>query len=452
MSEEDIEIHAQMASQFLQAGRVDQAITMYRKVLGLQPDNLRTVRALGRIYATRKDFASAEGYCRRALELAPANPDLHVSLGELLREWGRFDAAEDCYRTAIGLQPDPAHLYYQYSVIHKFTDADELGAMEDLWKRRDLDIEKRRSLGFALGKAYDDLGQYDHAFECFQEANRIARQNYAYSIDQESTGFESIRKVFSREMLRRTQASGVADDCPLIVTGLPRSGSTLVEQILASHPDVYGAGELRNFHDIVQKIAADAGTTFPTDFDQLSQDQLLAGANQYIDELKTLSDGERHVVDKNMGSVLYIGLISMMLPAAKIVYCVRDPRDQGLSFFQKYFGDQQTFSYDLRDIGRYYRLRHGLMEYWSRVLPGKIYQIKYEELIHDPEAQIRRLLDFCSLTFDESCLNFHQTERHVNTASLDQVRQPIYSSSVGRWKHYARQLQPLIDELNIGVD
>jgi len=290
---------------------------------------------------------------------------------------------------------------------------------------------------------------YDKAFEYLAEGNRIAHEVHPSRIKKAAQNFQQIQRIFNADFFRRCEDTGIADDSPILITGMPRSGSSLVEQVLATHPQVYGAGETECFYHIIDKVNQALDIRYPVGFDTLDKQTLQDIAGRYVAELKALAGGEHYITDKNMGSIIHIGLIGVILPKAKIIHCQRDPRDQGLSFFQHDFLNLQPNSYDLADIGRYYRIRQSLMAHWKRLLPGRIYTVRYEDMVTDLEKSTRKLLEHCGLPFDRTCLAFDETERTVNTASLAQVRRPLYSSSVGRWKNYEKQLQPLISALEM---
>jgi len=440
----------QMADQFLKMGRLDQAKMIYKQVLDSEPDNAVACSALGIIYNTQHKLDLAIKYLKKAVELQPDDVNSHIKLGNSLRDHGHLEQAIEHYRHVLKLHPGHAEVLVILALISRNTEYNEdIRTLEELYRRPDLPRHIRRRVAFALGKVFDDLKEHDKAFEYLSEGNRLAREDHRSTIKAEARGYQRIKTTFNADFFRRYGDIGIADDSPILVTGMPRSGSSLVEQILASHPDVYGAGEVESFQHIVREMSRMLDTRFPDGFDRLDEKLLQNMATQYVEKLKSLANHEHFVTDKNMGSILHIGLIGIMLPNAKIIHCKRDPRDQGLSFFQHDFLHYQPNSYDLTEIGQYYQIRQVLMDHWDRMLPGRIYEIHYEELVADLETKTRQLLDHCILPFDRACLDFHETERTVNTASLAQVRQPLYASSVGRWKNYEKQLQPLISVLGV---
>jgi tetratricopeptide (TPR) repeat protein len=449
-----VTMQLQIANQYRQIGRLREAEATYQVVLRSEPDNSKAHEALGMLYLQRKEHDSARHHLTRASELNPENPSVQVGLADLHQGLGEFDDAKACFRRAIALQPEAASRYYlMIAQISRFsTYDDDIRTIEQLYTRVGSGNDDRMYLAFALGKAFDDLGDYRRAFGLFAEGNRMARVKHEFSPADLDETYRRIVETFDQDFLRRFSGIGLDDPKPIFVTGLPRSGSTLVEQILAKHSAVFGAGELTNLHDIAEETARALGGPNPEAFRHAKLEILQGIAHRYLDDLTAIADGEAHVTDKSLGSVIYVGLISAILPRAKIIYCRRDLRDMGLSCYQKYFGDQQSYSYDLRNIAKYFQGRENLMDHWKKMFPGRIFSIKYEDLVADTEGWTRKLMDYCDLSFEPECLSLQDTPRMVRTLSLEQVRRPIYSSSIGRWKNYAQELQPLSDALGIATD
>ncbi len=440
----------QMANQYLQSGRIDQAEALYRQILAAEPANAAVCSALGKIYYSQEKHEQAIRYLEKAVELDPDNIPSRMKLGDSLRNHGFLEQAKHQYRLVLKLQPGHAEALVVLALIshnHEYTE--DIRLLEKLYARPQLPRHIRRRLAFTLGKIFDDLQDYERAFDYLAEGNRIAHEDHPATIEATARSYRQIRTIFDADFFRRHKDTGIADDSIILITGMPRSGSSLVEQIMASHPDIYGAGEILCIQQIIRKTGRMLGTRFPAGFGALGTHRLQNMARHYVAELKKQATCERYISDKNMGTIVYLGLLCVMLPNAKIIHCIRDPRDQGLSFFQQDFLQLQPNSYDLIDIARYYLIRQALMDHWYRLLPGRIYPVHYEDLVADLETHTRKLLDHCGLPFEPACLAFHETERTVNTASLAQVRRPLYTSSAGRWKNYTRQLQPLISALGM---
>jgi tetratricopeptide (TPR) repeat protein len=440
-------LRAQLAKQFLQSGQVDTARTLCLQALADDPRDLAAVRLLIRIYEQQGDEQALVDMLQRAHSLDPDDVWLAERLGALWRERGRFDEARDAFGKVLARNPEHSAAHYNLAMITRFTAHDaQLDAMLAWHGRTAPGSRDRRLMAFALGKAFDDLRDYDRAFVFFAEGNAIAHAGSKYSVDADRRRFDTIRRIFDAAFLRRCDGAGFADRTPIFVTGLPRSGTTLIEQILASHPDVCGGGELPNLYARVEAVSTPSGERFPEAFDRLGPEALRPLARGYLDVLEALAGGRPRVTDKSIANFFYIGLIAALLPNAAIVNVHRDPRDQGLSLFQKYL-PEQPYGYDLCSIGQSYLLYQDLLGHWDRLLPRRILRLRYEAIVTDPEASVRRLLDHCGLPFDAACLSFHETDRVVKTASEAQVRQPLYTGAIGRWKGYRKHLGPLLDAL-----
>ncbi len=304
------------------------------------------------------------------------------------------------------------------------------------------------ALDFALGKAYADLKEYERSFKHLLAANAAKRTTAAYDEQATFAFFDRIERTFSPELMAAKAGGGAPSDRPIFVLGMPRSGTTLVEQVLASHPAVHGAGELTIFREAVQ-AAAPPARLYPDFVPALDEAAIGRIGTEYIKRLGARAQQGERVTDKLPSNFLYVGLIHLALPNAVIIHTVRNPIDTCISCFSKLFKPgEQLFSYDLGELGRYYRRYQQLMEHWRRVLPpGRILDVTYEDVVADLEGQARRILAHCGLPWDERCLAFHETDRPVRTASAMQVRQPIYSSAVERWRVYEEFLGPLLTAL-----
>jgi tetratricopeptide (TPR) repeat protein len=384
---------------------------------------------------------------RRAIARKPALADAHNNIGNVLKEDGEIAAAREAYERAIELDPRETAYYVNLADAKKFTAGDaSLAAMEDQARNAESMTPIGRSrLKFALAKAYDDLGRYDEAFASMREGNALKRGGLSYDETRALESFDRIRSTFDRTLLAK--AGGFSSSLPVFVVGMPRSGTTLIEQILASHPAVYGAGELADFNWLVDQLPGTGGNVFryPEDATALSADQLTSLGKAYVDRQRARAPNAERVTDKMPANFMFLGLIHMALPQARIIHVQRDPRDTCLSCYSKLFTAEQNFSYELGELGRYYRKYVELMAHWRDVLPkGGLLEVRYEDVIADLEASARRIVDFCGLGWHPNCIAFHETRRPVRTASATQVRRPIYRTSEGRWRPYERHLGPLL--------
>jgi hypothetical protein len=301
-------------------------------------------------------------------------------------------------------------------------------------------------LHFVLGKVRDDKGDYAQAFEHFLEANRLKRTLIDYDEARQVRFFREFIGTFDTAFIENRAGAGTSSDLPIFIVGMSRSGTTLVEQILASHPLVHGAGELqllrRCLHLEFDGVQDDQ--ELPARIAQLDGAAFARIGDSYVTALAELAPGAARVTDKLPGNMALVGVIHLAFPNARIIHCTREPLDTCVSCFSKLFTTGHAFSYELGELGRFYRLYQQLMQHWTDVLPaGRMLEMRYEEVIGDTETQVRQLLEFCGLPWNEACLNFSATRRAVKTASLVQVRQPIYASSVGRWQRYRSYLAPL---------
>jgi Sulfotransferase family len=303
-------------------------------------------------------------------------------------------------------------------------------------------ISDQIELHFALGKACDDIGQSGEAFGHWLAGNTLKRQQIDYDEATTLEELDQVRAVYTSEFIQASQGTGHPSSVPIFIMGMPRSGSTLIEQILASHPRVFGAGEL---HDLA---AAVESTTMGSGGSAGRREKMQDIGARYIAAIERLAPGADRITDKLPQNFIFAGLIHLALPNAAIIHTIRDPIDTCLSCFSTMFTAEQNFTYDLAELGRYYRHYQSLMVHWHRVLPpSRILDVRYEDVVADLEGQARRIVAHCGLDWDPQCLAFHKTERIVRTASATQVRQPIYKDAVGRWRQYAEFLAPLMVEL-----
>jgi hypothetical protein len=325
--------------------------------------------------------------------------------------------------------------------------------MQQLLANDQIGRSNTAQLNFALGKAFEQRHQYSDAFAYYARGNTQRRLDAPFDIEHFERRAARIRGFFDTAFFARRAGGGEASTAPIFIVGLPRSGSTLVEQILASHSRVEGTMELPNIititHQFDDMVANRDG--YPETVGTAPDGLFSALGRRYLEETAPLRTGREHFTDKLPNNFSHVGLIHAILPHATIIDARRHPMDCCFSTFKQHFAEGQTFSYDLVDLGRYYRSYLSLMDHWDAVLPGKVLHLQYEDLVRDPEVNIRLLLDHCRLPFEAACLSFHQTRRSVRTASAEQVRQPIYTSGVGYWRHFEKQLQPLRQALGDGL-
>ena len=468
-----------------QAKQYDRAAAICTQILAEQPRNSDALHILGLSRSEQRKPEEAIALLEQAISLQPNTAAYHHNLGGLNRRLGRMDRAAACFITAIRLKPDYGETYQALSEMAAFPDTLPPSNVQtsenqnsdtcrnthrnegdrnlqspstNQWLDR---IEQQLAasqspknqsyLHFAAAKLCDRLQDYDRAFAHYQQGNQKA--GVTCDLAAYRTLVTDNLYIFTSDFQNERPDWGVASDLPIFVVGMPRSGTTLVEHILATHPGVYGAGELPDIYSITQSLTShfNPSPRYPLCMAIAPQEAIVGYANSYLARLTQIDgDAPSRVVDKHPLNLLYLGFIFTAFPNAKIIHLQRDARDTCLSCFQQNFTKGVTFSFDLLTLGTFYCFYERLMAHWSQYRPEQILHLNYESLTGDPESQIRRLLDFCGLDWDANCLNFHRTQRTVQTASANQVRQPLYRSSVGRWKRYEAHLEPLFNGLQWG--
>ncbi|HTB42381.1 MAG TPA: sulfotransferase [Acetobacteraceae bacterium] len=482
-----IELNPQLADAYINLSGIEtsrqrhgDALRWLNALLSFAPMHAGGLAAQALVLKQLDELPAALDAAQLAVSAAPENPETHNALGQVLQALGRFEPALAAYdraatlpgtaretallnRAALFIEfgrtaearaaldavreafPDSARALFNQADLRRFTaDDPAIGKMQAMLAPGGAQSPSDRMLlHFALGKACLDLGESERAFRHLNEGNRMKRATFAYDPEATALWMASIPQVFTPALLEAKAGQGAASAVPVFVLGMPRSGTTLVEQVLASHPDIHGAGEMRHVQGLVDSLGS-----FPDSAAGLTPEQLAAMGAAYLARVAPLAQGRRHVVDKMPSNFLYAGLIRLILPDARIIHCRRDPVDTCLSCYTKLFTSEQAFSYDLAELGGFHSSYQALMAHWRAVLPASHFlEVDYEAVVADLEAEARRILAFLELPWDDACLRFHETERPVRTASVNQVRQPVYRSSAGRWRAHAAQLGPLLAAL-----
>jgi tetratricopeptide (TPR) repeat protein len=435
-------------------GNLTEAEAAVRRLLKIEPENPKNWVLLGRVCTRLMRQADALVAFEEAARLNPQEVRLRLSIGHLHKTLGRRTDCEKAYKDCLQLDPRFSEAYWSLADLKNYGFSDgEVGAMEGLVQDGGDDVDQAL-LHFALGRAYEQRNDPAASFDHYSIGNGRRRRTVPFDIAMFENKTERVRRCFDAEFFAQRAATGWRDPAPIFVVGLPRSGSTLIEQILASHSSIEGTFELPNVLTIVRQFDhADAQhDAYPENVPAVPMDRFAALGRRYIEETASLRSGRPHFIDKMPNNFSHVGLIHAMLPNAVIIDARRHPMDACFSTYKQFFAEGQSFSYDLEDLGRYYRCYLDLMDHWDEVLPGRVLRVGYEDLVRDPEANIRRLLAHCGLEFEPACLAFHETRRSVRTASSEQVRQPLYTSGIGYWKKFAAQLEPLRRSLGDSLD
>ena len=452
LAADDPEAHYNLGLAQADADDHASAVASYRRAIDLAPSHGRALNNLGTALERLGDRAAAADAYRAAIALDPLHAEAQSNLGAALSEAGDIEGARACFDRALAVDPNSIETHFRSSALKRYrADDPAVAIVESLGQRAErLPAKERAKLYFTLGKMRDDLGQHERAFEAYARGNRLHRAQTGYDEARYERQTDELIRLFDAEFIRRRAGAGMRDATPVFIVGMPRSGSTLIEQIIASHPDAYGAGELKNLHEVVGAVSSGRGS-FPKVLGELSADELRSIGQRYVASIRPLAPSVARITDKMPGNFNYGGLIHLVLPDAKIIHTRRDPMDTCLSCFTHLFNDTMEFAYDLRELGRYYVRYERLMRHWHEVLaPGSILDVQYEAVVDDVEAQTRRILDHIGLPWDDRCLAFYRTQRPVKTASVAQVRQPIYRTSVAGWKRFERQIEPLREIVGVG--
>ena len=446
------ETHNNLGTVLCMLNRHLEALPHFQQALAVRPDYPEALANLGNACFTLNRLEDAVGYLQRAIALRPGVATVHGDLGRAQHAQGKLDAARLAFETAVTLDPRQPSLYRSLADFKRFTPGDpHVAAMEALAANMgSLSADAQIELHFALGKAYADIERHEASFQQLLEGNRMMRQHVTYDEAGTLESFQRIHAVFTPELMRSKAGQGDPSTRPVFIIGMPRSGTTLIEQILASHPQVWGGGEMECFKEAAARLRGpDGAPGYPEAVPFQTGEQLRALGADYCDAIRAgAPPNALRITDKMPANFLLAGLIPLALPNARIIHISRNPIDTCLSSFSILFLANQPHSYDLAELGRYYRAYQRLMAHWRHVLPpGVMLEVQYEEVVADLAGQARRIVAHCGLDWDETCLDFHRTQRRVWTASSVQVRQPIYRSALGRSEPYRRWLGPLLEAL-----
>lgn len=425
-----------------------------RHALKQDPEHAEALTVLGQILHETDRYDEALEVLEKALNANPENPEALNFYGVALKSVGRLDESREFILKALKRNPGMFGAYANLNDLIDFSKDEG----EELFQRIDSIFKAAKNpeadhflaLHFAYAKALDDRGEHERALQHYVTGGKMKRAQLNYDEADTHGFFDKIRAAFPKEAFENRKFEGLSDDRPVFIVGMPRSGSTLVEQILSSHPDVYGAGEVKYLSMALGRVRDRFPSLpkYPDMMAKITPAQMELVANHYLKMLTATSGDAKRVTDKLLTNYFFAGLIHLLFPNAKIINTRRDPVDTCLSGFTKLFKDDMPHSYDLGELGRYYGKYAEIMDHWNEVLPeGVLITVQYEDVVADTEKEAKRLIEFLGLPWDDKCVDFHKSDRPVKTASVAQVRKPIYNTSVKRWKKYGDGLQPLVDAI-----
>lgn len=429
-------------------GRFEVALELLRALARNHPADPVPPMAIGTLLLQWQRAADAQAFYEIAITLDPEYATAYTFAGAVHTMLGNFEKAEDHYRHTLALQPN-APAYYQLAQIKKFSAEDpDIVAMEARLKKDDADlgVDAKADAAFGLAKAYDDIGNYERAFECLRLGNELKRQTVAYDVQTDIRMMDAVAALFTKDFIARYKDKTTSDLAPIFILGMPRSGTTLLEQMLAAHSKVKAGGELSYMGRVSKEIGntwESRGDRAPGTDDEIQADFVRSGA-RYAELTENLRHRHPRFTDKLPENFLYIGLIALLFPKSTIIHCLRDPVATCFSCYQRRFSIGNQFTYDQGELAQYYGGYRRLMAHWHSVYPGRILDVRYEDMVTDPETGIRKVLAFSDLEFERECLGFQSVRRAVSTASNVQVRQPIYQSGIDHWRHYENHLGRLV--------
>lgn len=431
--------HYCLALAYRDTGQFDNAIEVAQQGIDTQDDIFDLLILLAACLREIKKADEAIATLEKAEAIHPQHPTVLLNLTIMHFDKGHKDKVRNYAERTLEIAPMAAQAHYFLAKTNKYSSVsnEHIAMMQSVSEHADkMSPHDIAYIHFALAKAYEDLKNYDTAFEHYTKANKVIRDTYNFSISNLTDNITALRDTLNAEAIDAFAHHGVKDKTPIFIVGMPRSGTSLVEQILASHKDVYGAGEKKEIEEIKRHIFGDTPADYRHNLTKCTPERITSAANYYLSSIEKYSQDHQLVVDKMPMNFCYIGLIKTLFPEAKIIHCARNAQDTCLSIFRSFFGDNLPYAYDLDEIAAFYNLYREQIRYWQMHFPGDIYDIFYEDLVTHQKQETQKLLTFCALDWDDTCLAFYNTDRTINTASSLQVTQPVYNSSVHYWTHY----------------
>lgn len=448
---QDVQLLVNLADALRLQKKYDDAEQVIANVTDKHPTIAEAQAIHGSIYTDQGQSEKAIPHLSKALRLKPDLLIANERMGIEMAATGEIQQAKQYYQRALAANRKNPLTFYNLALVEHFSENDPLlETMRNQLEEEEMSIEDRMHLYFAFGKIHKDWGQHDEAFRCWTEGNRLKRRTLIYTIEAERQFVSRLKSVFTEELLSKFSKAGCASRLPIFIVGMPRSGTTLVEQILAAHPDVYGAGELADLNRIANSTLKNVagGRSYPESVAAMSREQIRQLGEEYVEALRTLNTDNPRITDKMPVNFFHLGTIALILPHAKIIHCRRNPIDTCVSCFSTLFVRRSCpFAYDLKELGEFYRLYRELMDHWSSLSQISCLDVQYETLVRNQESATKEILSFCDLPWDSACLDFHRSPRPVHTASNIQIRQPVYTHAIERWRRYEHHLGPLREAL-----
>lgn len=444
-----VDSYCGLASTLISLFKFDKAIHLLESNISRLPVTACLYFYLAFAYQEQGNIEKAKFYFKRVIDIDRNHYDAQTGLAGLLALQGDYEKADERLRGILKSEPDHVSATIAFtSFASQFKAIEEAIQMGKKCLEKDkLNNISKSKLVFALANLYEQTGKLDKAFEYYRMGNKL--KGAVFDEKKYNNMFDSLKATYTADVIEKLQNVSKNSVNPIFIIGMPRSGTSLAEQILASHPDVYGAGELPTINRIINQLPSSLKTAlpYPECLEKIDKKILKNLASQYLKELQLTSNGEKNITDKMPLNSIHLGFISLMFPTARIIYCTRDPRDTCLSCYFKNFSGEHPYAYSLNSLGKFYRMHEKLMAHWLKVIPNPTFELSYEKIVKDPDAIIRELIDYCGLDWDNACMDFHKTKRAVATASHSQVRKKMYSSSVGKWRHYEQHLGKLFSAL-----
>ena len=473
-----------LGSAYLNVGSFNLAKEIFDKALKLEPNNISIMNNLGNVYKNKDDLESAENLFNKIIKLKPDYINAYINLGNIKRDNNDFQSAINLYSKALKIKNDVPVVHYSLALAHqgigefeqaiyhaeealhldpKFTQADLLISQSINYKNGSqhfdqmnfkidnikLSNNQKINILFALAKAHEDMGQIEKSFDKLRLGNQIKRKSIDFDIINEIKFFEKTKKIFANIDKKRVISEINPDKKIIFILGMPRSGTSLVEQIITSHSDVFGAGELPHLSKIIKENLMNDGLLSEQKINKLITDDSFNNGlrKNYYDYLKRFNSNKAFITDKAPLNFRWIGLIKLIFPQSKIIHCTRNPRDNCFSLFKNFFEGGLNFSYNQKELTTYYKLYLDLMKFWQNLFPGSIYEANYEKIINNPRNEIIKIIDFRDLKWEENCMQFHKNKTPIKTMSTAQARQPIYKTSINSYEKFSLFLDELTNNI-----